>query len=329
VARMSDHIPDDLSIPPILRRTSPSDDEAVPEISVEAYEKIDRWRDKLDQTAKLNKRKVYERAAADLFLEAEHERNLGAVQAITDAIYFLGRDHTGLCDDDIQYIMDGAKAKAERPINDPTETAVGGISLENFYAYMPMHNYIYVPTREPWPAASVNARLAPMPVLDGKGKQKLDDKGRPEFISASKWLDQNRPVAQMTWAPGEPLIVADRLISHGGWIHRPGEACLNVYHPPTIDSGNAAEADPWLEHVHRVYPNDAEHIIACLAHRVQRPAEKINHARQWRLSSRRGLLARTRHQHIRPQGAATADVGILGHRDRQPLTRGRRARRRA
>src|SRR5215469_5305480 len=103
---MSNHIPDDLSIPPILRRTSPSDDEAVPEISVEAYEKIDRWRDKLDQTAKLNKRNVYERAAADLFLEAEHERNLSAVQAITDAIYFLGRDHTGLCDDDIQYIMD-------------------------------------------------------------------------------------------------------------------------------------------------------------------------------------------------------------------------------
>jgi len=257
--------------------TETADDDVV-DIRAEAYDKIDHWRDKLDQAPKLKKRDVFERAAADLFLEAEHERDLRAVQAITDAVYFLGRDHTGLNDDDIQYIMDGAKAKAERPTNDPTETAVEGISLENFYAYMPMHNYIYVPTREPWPAASVNARLAPMPVLDGKGKQKLDDKGRPEFISASKWLDQNRPVAQMTWAPGEPLIVADRLISHGGWIHRPGEACLNVYHPPTIDSGNAAEADPWLEHVHRVYPNDAEHIIACLAHRVQRPAEKINHA---------------------------------------------------
>jgi hypothetical protein len=30
--------------------------------------------------------------------------------------------------------------------------------------------------------------------------------------------------------------------------------------------------------VHRVCPNDAEHIIAWLAHRTQRPAEKINHA---------------------------------------------------
>jgi hypothetical protein len=115
---MSNHIPDDLSIPPFLNRTSASDDEALPGISVEAYEKIKRWRDKLDQTAKLNKRAVYERAAADLFLEAEHERDLGAVQAIRDEIYILGRDHTGLNDDDIQYIMDGAKAKAERPIND-------------------------------------------------------------------------------------------------------------------------------------------------------------------------------------------------------------------
>jgi hypothetical protein len=166
---------------------------------------------------------------------------------------------------------------ADRKI-EATKAAVEGISVENFYAYMPMHNYIYVPTREPWPAASVNARLAPMPVLDGKGKRKLDDKGSPEFIPASKWLDQNRPVSQMTWAPGEPLIIADRLISHGGWIVRSGEACLNVYHPPTIAPGNAAEANPWLEHVRRVYPNDAEHIIAWLAHRVQRPAEKINHA---------------------------------------------------
>ena len=34
-----------------------------------------------------------------------------------------------------------------------------GISLNDFRAYMPMHNYIYVPTRALWPAASVNSRL--------------------------------------------------------------------------------------------------------------------------------------------------------------------------
>ena len=62
---------------------------------------------------------MFECGAADLFLEAQYESDLGAVLAITDAIYVLGRDHTGLNDDDIQYIMDGAKAKAERPVNGP------------------------------------------------------------------------------------------------------------------------------------------------------------------------------------------------------------------
>jgi hypothetical protein len=117
---MSDDIPDDLSIPPFLNRntTPASDEEALPEIRLEAYNKLDHWRDELDRTTKMKKRDVFERAAADLFLEAEYEHNLAAVQAIADAIYVLGRDHTGLNDDDIQYIMDGAKAKAERPIND-------------------------------------------------------------------------------------------------------------------------------------------------------------------------------------------------------------------
>jgi hypothetical protein len=96
----------------------------LPEIRVEAYDKIDQWREKLDETEKLKKRDVFERAAADLFLEAEYERDLRAIQAITDAVYFLGRDHAGLCDDDIQYVMASAKAKAERrptngsPLND-------------------------------------------------------------------------------------------------------------------------------------------------------------------------------------------------------------------
>ena len=93
--------------------TETADDDVV-DIRAEAYDKIDHWRDKLDQAPKLKKRDVFERAAADLFLEAEHERDLRAVQAITDAVYFLGRDHTGLNDDDIQYIMDGAEARAER-----------------------------------------------------------------------------------------------------------------------------------------------------------------------------------------------------------------------
>ena len=92
-----------------------NDGEALPEISTEAFQKIDGWRDELDRTPKIDKRSAFERAAADLFLEAEFERDLAAVRAIRDAIYILGRDHAGLDDDDIQFVMVGAQAKAERP----------------------------------------------------------------------------------------------------------------------------------------------------------------------------------------------------------------------
>ena len=36
-----------------------------------------------------------------------------------------------------------------------------GVSLTDFRAYMPMHSYIFMPTRELWPASSVNARMPP------------------------------------------------------------------------------------------------------------------------------------------------------------------------
>jgi hypothetical protein len=40
----------------------------------------------------------------------------------------------------------------------------------------------------------------------------------------------------------------------------------------------AGDVAPWLDLVEKVFPEEAEHIILWLAHRVQRPWEKINHA---------------------------------------------------
>ena len=129
----------------------------------------------------------------------------------------------------------------------------GGVSLDDFVAYLPAHYYIFMPCREPWPARGVDARLGKVSVTDADGAAKE--------IRASAWLDVHRPVEQMTWAPGEPQLIRDRLVVHGGWIERPGVTTLNLYRPPLIDPGNAAEADPWLDHVHKVYPDDADHII--------------------------------------------------------------------
>ena len=83
----------------------------------------------------------------------------------------------------------------------------------------------------------------------------------------------------MTWAPARPLLIEDYLIVEGsGWVRRNGVTTLNLYLPPNIKLGDPDKAGPWLEHVRRVYPEDSAHIIQWLAHRVQRPEEKINHA---------------------------------------------------
>ena len=74
------------------------------------------------------------------------------------------------------------------------------------------------------------------------------------------------------------MIIRDRLVSAGGWIERHGVSCFNLYRPPQIELGDATKAGPWLEHVLNIYGEQAEHMILWLAHRVQRPQEKINHA---------------------------------------------------
>jgi hypothetical protein len=72
-------------------------------------------------------------------------------------------------------------------------------------------------------------------------------------------------------------LIENRLVAEGGWIERSGVTTLNIYLPPTIIPGDAAEAGPWLDHVRRVFPEEADHLLKWLAHRVQRPGEKINH----------------------------------------------------
>jgi Family of unknown function (DUF5906) len=159
--------------------------------------------------------------------------------------------------------IEAARAEAERCA---LEGSVGPVTTADFWAYMPQHAYIYVPTRELWPASSINARIPPI------------DVGSKKPVRPSDWLDQHRAVEQMTWAPGLPMVIDDRLVAGGGWIERAGCRTFNLYQPPGTLAGDPKEAGPWLAHVQRVYPAEAEHIIRWLAQRVQRPGEKLNHA---------------------------------------------------
>ncbi len=154
---------------------------------------------------------------------------------------------------------------------DASRTSDQGVTRDDFRAYMPQHAYIFTPTGELWPARSVNARVPPLPVG-------VDEAGKPTFMPATAWLDQHRPVEQMTWIPGEPALIHGRLVSDGGWIPRGGTTVFNLYRPPHVAAGDPREAERWVRHVRLVYPDDADHIIRWAAHRVQRPGEKLNHA---------------------------------------------------
>lgn len=158
------------------------------------------------------------------------------------------------------------------------ETQGRGVTMDDFVAYMPMHAYIFTPCRELWVGASVNARLPRVAQFDQYGQPMLNAKGEPVTMSPTLWLDKNRPVEQMTWCPGLPMLIADRLVVAGGWIERPDVTCFNLYLPPRLALGDPSQAGPWLEHLHTIFPEDAAHITHWLAQRVQRPADKINHA---------------------------------------------------
>ena len=129
---------------------------------------------------------------------------------------------------------------------------------------MENHNYIFLPTRKAWPASSINNKL-PKQILDGKK------------VAPSHWLDKNRSVELITWGPGFPEMIKDKLIIKGQLVPRPGVTCLNLYYPPDIKLGNAAKAQRWIDLIEKVYPDDASHIIKFFAQRVQHPEIKINH----------------------------------------------------
>jgi uncharacterized protein DUF5906 len=151
-------------------------------------------------------------------------------------------------------LVDQASQQKDKP------EAKGDLTPDDFVAYMPTHSYIYTPTRAMWPAASVNARVNPI-----------------EGMKASDWLDRNRPVEQMSWAPGEPMLIQNKIINDGGWVDTPNTTVFNLYREPAVVP-KSGDPSPWLDHTYKIYPDEASHIIHWMAHRVQRPWEKINHA---------------------------------------------------
>ena len=134
------------------------------------------------------------------------------------------------------------------------------VTVDDFSAYVPQHTYIFRPTGEIWTAAGVNSRVQPVGDL-----------------KANQWIDRHNPVEQMTWWPGAPVDIRDKLAADGGWITKPGCTVFNLYRPPTIRRVRG-DASRWRMHIENIYGEYAEHIVRWCAHRVQFPGEKINHS---------------------------------------------------
>jgi hypothetical protein len=156
-----------------------------------------------------------------------------------------------------------------------TPTAVrsvdGAIGLDDFYAVPASNEFLFMPTRELWPGESVNGVLPPV-------QMPVKRNGKWVTLKPTAWLKQYRRVEQITWVPGLPEIIEDKLIFDGGWQKRPGAHCLNLYRPPQVTPGDANAATPWLDHLRLLYPEDTNDIANWLAHRVQYPGQKPNHA---------------------------------------------------
>jgi len=200
-------------------------------------------------------------------------------------------------DDDVQKLIDGARAKWGIPDPDvppgarlgpevlaaidaeapKAEERIRAPALGDFQAYLPSHHCVYMPTRAMWPVASVDDLLPKVQLFKADGTAVLK-KDKPVYIKPSAWLAQNKPLEQMTWMPGEPEIIRGKLVLEGGWVERSGARCLNLYRPPTLPLGDAGLAGRWIDHVERLYGDDAMHLIKWLAHKVQFPGVKINHS---------------------------------------------------
>ncbi len=146
--------------------------------------------------------------------------------------------------------------------------------LENFYCIHPASKVLYVPSGQLWTPQAVDAALPPVPVA-------LDEEtGEQVYQSPSKWLAQNRGIESQCSDPALPQVVPNMVARGIGIVAHEGATMFNRYRPAHPKPGSAAQAEPFVNHVRALFPNEAEaaHLLAWLAHRVQRPGEKVRHA---------------------------------------------------
>jgi len=139
----------------------------------------------------------------------------------------------------------------------------GRISIDHFVFFSPAGDFIYRPTADHWPPASVDALVA-----------KVNDGGN--LISATDWLRANRFATSITSDPLLEEYTRGIDMKDGNIIENKDGAVYNNYWPPQIKPGDSRLAGPFLDHVRLLLPKegDADQFLNYMAHRVQKPGEK-------------------------------------------------------
>ena len=92
-------------------------------------------------------------------------------------------------------------------------------------------------------------------------------------------VDRREPPRRTDHLAPRSADVRHRPLGGDWWLGRQKRhLSFNQYRAPRIALGDSSKAKPWLDHVHKIYPDDAEHIIRWLAHHRQHPGNKLNHA---------------------------------------------------
>lgn len=125
-------------------------------------------------------------------------------------------------------------------------------------------------------------------VTEGDDAEAPRGRGRPRarrerLIPPSKDIlrvENDQFVEGSTWWPGKRQIIKDWFIDRDGFYPAAGRRIYNQYKAPPEIVGDAEGAEPWIEHIKKLWPDPKEHefFFNYCAHMVQRPHEKCNAA---------------------------------------------------
>jgi hypothetical protein len=154
------------------------------------------------------------------------------------------------------------------------QALIGDFSPSNYCYLAQTNSFILMDTGAQWSATGIDNFFPLMVVTVTNNDGTTEEKKIPP----SEWIIRHNPVAYVTWDPGSPQIIEDKLLHEkGGWIEKIGARGYNKYRASPDLPGEAKKAGPWVDHVKKLYPSDFEHIFDWLASLVQFPGIKCNH----------------------------------------------------